>query len=167
MEKLIFSILIVTFMVTARGQQTDNLKLKSYRMSFVFEGEIKNLADSAFSLQYTFSREDVKNYRALVLENSTGRQRVELLSKNRPDGMEIKTGKDQLRVVIRNYDKYDIPVIIEAEDAGGTAHPLYLHGRQGNYLSPDELKAQVRALREAMENRNTRDTKNEGKPEKN
>jgi hypothetical protein len=154
-------------MGTARGQQTDNLKLKSYRMGFVFEGEIKNQADSTFSLQYTFSREDVKNYRALVLENSTGRQRVELLSKNRPDGMEIKTGKDQLRVVIRNYDKYDIPVIIEAEDAEGTAYPLYLHGRQENYLGPDELKAQVRALREAMENRNTRDTQDGGKTGKN
>lgn len=150
MKKLIFYLLLVVSVTVVQAQQADNLKSKSYQMDFVFTGEVKNHVDSTFALEYSLPEENTKNYRALVLETSKGRQRVDLSAKSKPGGMEIRTVKDQVRVIIYNYDKYDIPVMVEAEDNRGTIHPLYLHGKRGGYLTSGQIKEQVRKLREMM-----------------
>lgn len=150
MKKLIFSLFVIFAVTIVQAQQTDNLKSKSYQMNFVFTGEVKNQTDSTFVLEYSLPEENIKNYRALVLETSKGRRRVNLSREEKTEDIEIKTVKDQVRVIIYNYDKYDIPVLVEAESTGGTAQALYLHGKRGGYLTSGQIKEQVRKLREMM-----------------
>ncbi len=150
MKKLIFSFFVIFAVTIVQAQQADNLKSKSYQMNFVFTGEVKNQTDSTFVLEYSLPQENIKNYRALALETSKGRQRIDLSGKSRVEGIDIKTVKDRVNVVISNYDKYDFPVIVEAEDNRGTIHPLFLQGKRGGYMTSGQLKEQVRKLHEMM-----------------
>ena len=169
MKKLIFFILLGTFIVTVQVQDTDQ-KSRSYRMDFIFTGEVRNQADSTFVLQYSFSQENIKNYRALMLETDKGRQRVDLSVKTGQvgqvvkKGMEIKTGQGQVYMLIHDYDKYDLPVPVQAEDKQGALHPLYLYVRRGGYMTAGQLKAQIKEIREAAKEHMTGDTKSRQNP---
>jgi len=166
MKIILISILFTACSSIAYCQKSDTLKRNSYQIDFVFTGEIHNHVDSTFALQYSFLTADISRFRTLVMENSKRRQLLNLSVKERQNEMEIKREQGKVKIVIYQYDKYDLPVLIQAEDSLRRTYPLYLRSNKGSYFTASQVKNQVKTMREAIIRHKAENTDNETKPKK-
>lgn len=151
---IILSFVLIFATVTVFGQKSE-LKSKeaSYTIDFVFTGEVQNSSDSVFSLQYTFAAADVKKFRELELEDSQQHHQFNLEKKGLQGNMEVRSEKDKVKVLVHKYDKYDLPVLTQAEDKQGVKHPLYLSSKHRGHVTAEQFKAQIKGIREAEKQR--------------
>ena len=117
-QKLTITFIMICLTATVFGQKSDPIPQEaSYTIDFVFTGEIQNTSDSLFALQYTFATADVQKFNALVLEDSQQQHHLNLKKQGRQGNMEIKNEKNKVKVIVHKYDKYDLPVLTQAEDS--------------------------------------------------
>jgi hypothetical protein len=147
--------------VTVFGQKTGlKPQVASYTLDFVYTGEVQNVIDSVFVLQYTFASADVHLFTNLVLEDSQGQYSLNIGKTGFQGEMEVKKEKDKVKVIIHKYDKFDLPVLTHAEDKLGDRHPLYLSAKYGGRVSAEQFKAQIKGIRDVEIQRSNAGDKN-------
>ena len=147
--------LLVCLTVTVFGQKPNPIPQEaSYTIDFVFTGEVQNRVDSLFALQYTFAAADVQKFTALVLEDSQQQHQLNLSKTGLQGVMEVKNEKDKVKVIVHKYDKYDLPVLMQAEDNLGVKHPLFLSTNHGGRITAEQFRAQLKGIREAVKQSN-------------
>jgi hypothetical protein len=155
MKKTItIAFVLICLAATVFGQKSDPVTPEaSYTIDFVFTGEVQNSVDSLFALQYTFAATDVQKFRVMVLEDPQKQCQLNLSKTGLQGDMEVKKEKDKVKVIVHKYDKYDLPVLIQAEDSLGIKYPLYLSTNTGAHITAEEFKAQLRIIRESVKQR--------------
>jgi len=145
--------ILICLNVISFGQKSMPIQQEtSYTIDFVFTGEVLNRSDSVFALQYTFAATDVQKFRGLELEDSQQHHQLNLKKRGLQGNMEVRNEKDKVKVLVHNYDKYDLPVLTLAEDSLGTKHQLYLSAARG-HLTAEQFKAQIKGIRESVKQR--------------
>jgi len=137
--------------VTVFGQKSDPVtRVASYTIDFVFTGEVQNMVDSLFALQYTFAAADVQKFNTLELEDSKQQHHLNLKKTGLQGHMEIKNEKDKVIILVHKYDKYDLPVLTHADDSMGIKHPLFLSTNKGEHITAAQFKVQLSGIPEPV-----------------
>lgn len=148
------ALILICLTVTVFGQKSNPIPQEaSYTIDFVFTGEVLNRSDSVFALQYTFVATDVQKFRGLELEDSQQKHKLNLKKKGLQGNMEVKNEKDKVKVIIHKYDKYDLPVLTQAEDSLGNKHQLYLSTKTKGHINAEQFKTQLKGIRESEKQR--------------
>jgi hypothetical protein len=125
-----------------------------YEIDFIFTGKVKGQTDSVFALQYTIPITAYKKIRKVLFVDSKRQWAVNADMSNMNDSLEIVRTKRDVKLIIKKYNKYDFPVLMEAEDHGGKKHDLPLRKKSGAFQSGPQLKDELTRARNMMNRSN-------------
>jgi hypothetical protein len=151
----LFIILSGLFVIPATAQETTTSGNVSYEIDFVFTGQVKGQVDSLFALQYVFSKADFATFRKLYLESSAKKYSVNT-GKTTTDSLEIVQAGQKVYLRFKRYDKYDLPVLMQAEDKSGRRSPLYLRHKDGRLTTGAGFKDEIRSIRRRVSQNQTK-----------
>jgi hypothetical protein len=125
-----------------------------YTIDFVFTGKVKGQTDSVFALQYTFPIQGYKKIKKILFVDSKRQWAVNADISALNDSLEVVRNKNEVKFIIRKYDKYDFPVLMRAEDHGGKGHDLHMRKKSGAFQSGPQLNDELRRSRNMINRSN-------------
>lgn len=123
------------------GNPSDNF----YTMDFVFTGKIKPGLDSVFAVRCTFTKSYFNRFRKLFVADS---HQIKFFNTGRSqpnDSIEIQEDNRFSYVIIKKYDKEDLPVLTQGEDKSGVRQELLIRHLDGNLMNAGQYKQMERA----------------------
>ena len=142
MKKLLYVILIIILEshVAQSQVQRDNLSGNFYTIDYVFTGKVNPGLDSIFALRYKFMKQDFNRFNKVFIEGSSHKKIVNLKNILTNDSIEVQSDGAYSYIIIKKYDKEDIPLLTQGEDKNGQKQDFYIRYNDGNVRSPRQVK---------------------------
>lgn len=122
----------------------NNLPDNYYTIDYVFTGKINPGLDSLFAVRYRFLKLHLNKFDKLIIQDSNRKRILDLNHTAFNDSIEIQNDGGYTYLIIKKYDKEDLPLVIQGIDRNGVSQDLLIRNKDGRILSTGQFKQMER-----------------------